>query len=82
PLPAGLSFSETLEEAGAEPSPAMPADVESAPEGPANPVDNVDGQAVDEAYELPPPKPEPGYSAVAPHIEASLLRLLDGLSLP
>ncbi|MBN0210596.1 GGDEF domain-containing protein, partial [Pseudomonas aeruginosa] len=24
----------------------------------------------------------PGYSAVAPHIEASLLRLLDGLSLP
>ncbi|MGN5727338.1 hypothetical protein ACNQOS_19110, partial [Acinetobacter calcoaceticus] len=32
--------------------------------------------------ELPPPIPEPGYSAVAPHIEASLLRLLDGLSLP
>ncbi|HEK1648477.1 diguanylate cyclase DgcP [Pseudomonas aeruginosa] len=82
PLPAGLSFSETLEEAGAEPSPAMPADVESAPEAPATPVDNLDGQAVDEAYELPPPIPEPGYSAVAPHIEASLLRLLDGLSLP
>ncbi|MCW5448469.1 GGDEF domain-containing protein, partial [Pseudomonas aeruginosa] len=37
PLPAGLSFSETLEEAGAEPSPAMPADVESAPEAPATP---------------------------------------------
>ena len=58
----------------------MPADVESAPEAPATPVDNLDGQAVDEAYELPPPIPEPGYSAVAPHIEASLLRLLDGLS--
>ncbi|HEP8328119.1 TPA: diguanylate cyclase [Pseudomonas aeruginosa] len=80
PLPAGLSFSETLEEAGAEPSPAMPADVESAPEAPATPVDNLDGQAVDEAYELPPPIPEPGYSAVAPHIEASLLRLLDDLA--
>ncbi|MCO3640002.1 diguanylate cyclase [Pseudomonas aeruginosa] len=82
PLPAGLSFSETLEDAGAESPPAVPADVESAPEAPATPVDNLDGQAVDEAYELPPPIPEPGYSAVAPHIEASLLRLLDGLSLP
>ncbi len=60
----------------------MLADVESAPEAPVTPVDNLDGQAVDEAYELPPPIPEPGYSAVAPHIEASLLRLLDGLSLP
>ncbi|HIE5146571.1 TPA: diguanylate cyclase [Pseudomonas aeruginosa] len=82
PLPAGLSFSETLEDAGAESPRAVLADVESAPEAPVTPVDNLDGQAVDEAYELPPPIPEPGYSAVAPHIEASLLRLLDGLSLP
>ncbi|WP_447744286.1 diguanylate cyclase [Pseudomonas nicosulfuronedens] len=29
-----------------------------------------------------PPRPEPGYSAVAPHIEASLLRLLDEMHLP
>lgn len=37
---------------------------------------------VDRAYELPPLIPEPGYNAVALHIEAGLLRLLDGLSLP
>ncbi|HIE1810477.1 TPA: diguanylate cyclase [Pseudomonas aeruginosa] len=82
PLPAGLRFSETLEDAGAEPSSAGPTDVEHAPEAPATPVGNLDEQTPDEAYELPPPMPEPGYSAVAPHIEASLLRLLDGLSLP
>ncbi|HCE6995772.1 diguanylate cyclase [Pseudomonas aeruginosa] len=82
PLPAGLRFSETLEDAGAEPSSSGPTDVEHAPEAPATPVDNLDEQTPDEAYELPPPMPEPGYSAVAPHIEASLLRLLDGLSLP
>lgn len=29
-----------------------------------------------------PPRPEPGYSAVAPHIEASLLHLLDEMHLP
>lgn len=29
-----------------------------------------------------PPRPEPGYSAVAPHIEASLLHLLDEMRLP
>ncbi|WP_374441310.1 GGDEF domain-containing protein [Pseudomonas panipatensis] len=34
-----------------------------------------------ERYALPP-MPEPGYSAVAPHIEASLLNLLDELQLP
>jgi diguanylate cyclase len=37
-------------------------------------------QAAD-PYSLPP-RPEPGYSAVAPHIEASLLRLLDEMHLP
>lgn len=35
----------------------------------------------DPAYALPP-APEPGYSAIAPHLEATLLRLLDDLSLP
>ncbi|MDF3931542.1 GGDEF domain-containing protein [Pseudomonas citronellolis] len=35
----------------------------------------------DQQYALPP-MPEPGYSAVAPHIEASLLHLLDELQLP
>ncbi|MDI3978868.1 diguanylate cyclase [Pseudomonas aeruginosa] len=49
PLPAGLSFSETLEDAGAESPPAVPADVESAPEAPATPVDNLDHQPQAEA---------------------------------
>ncbi len=35
----------------------------------------------DPAYALPP-VPEPGYSAIAPHLEATLLRLLDDLALP
>ncbi|TWI56565.1 diguanylate cyclase [Pseudomonas duriflava] len=35
----------------------------------------------DEAYSLPP-MPEPGYSTIAPHIEATLLHLLDELELP
>jgi diguanylate cyclase len=33
------------------------------------------------AFDLPPP-PEPGYSAIAPHIEATLIHLLDELQLP
>jgi diguanylate cyclase len=36
---------------------------------------------LDSSYALPQP-PEPGYSAVAPHIAASLNRLLDELELP
>ncbi|RFQ33692.1 GGDEF domain-containing protein, partial [Pseudomonas sp. ATCC 13867] len=41
------------------------------------------GEPADAAdrYALPP-RPEPGYSAVAPHIEASLLHLLDEMRLP
>lgn len=37
--------------------------------------------SADPAYALPP-VPEPGYSAIAPHLEATLLRLLDDLALP
>jgi len=40
----------------------------------------LDGEG-EQRYALPP-MPEPGYSAVAPHIEASLLHLLDQLQLP
>ncbi|WP_371370194.1 diguanylate cyclase [Pseudomonas sp. QL9] len=40
----------------------------------------LDGEG-EQRYALPP-MPEPGYSAVAPHIEASLLNLLDQLQLP
>ncbi|MEO4048005.1 diguanylate cyclase [Pseudomonas sp. CAU 1711] len=41
----------------------------------------VTGGAGDPAYALPE-RPEPGYSAVAPHIAESLLGLLDELELP
>lgn len=47
---------------------------------PAAPSETVATQA-DPAYALPP-VPEPGYSAIAPHLEATLLRLLDDLALP
>lgn len=40
-----------------------------------------DARQASDPYALPP-RPEPGYSAVAPHIEASLLRLLDEMHLP
>ncbi|MGE9760538.1 GGDEF domain-containing protein [Pseudomonas sp. PDM20] len=40
-----------------------------------------DARQANDPYALPP-CPEPGYSAVAPHIEASLLRLLDEMHLP
>ncbi|WP_145156104.1 GGDEF domain-containing protein [Pseudomonas oryzihabitans] len=47
---------------------------------PAAPSETIAAQA-DPAYALPP-VPEPGYSAIAPHLEATLLRLLDDLALP
>ncbi|WP_263258585.1 GGDEF domain-containing protein [Pseudomonas oryzihabitans] len=49
----------------------------------ARPDLSAEPQAVqaDPAYALPP-VPEPGYSAIAPHLEATLLRLLDDLALP
>lgn len=40
-----------------------------------------DARQANDPYALPP-RPEPGYSAVAPHIEASLLHLLDEMHLP
>ncbi|WP_439886977.1 GGDEF domain-containing protein [Pseudomonas sp. MBLB4123] len=41
----------------------------------------ADEPAADPEYALPSP-PEPGYSAIANHVEATLLRLLDELPLP
>ena len=41
----------------------------------------ADEPAADPEYALPSP-PEPGYSAIANHVETSLLRLLDELPLP
>lgn len=57
---------------------ALPLPAELIPSS-ARPV-LLDGEG-DQRYALPP-MPEPGYSAVAPHIEASLLNLLDQLQLP
>ncbi|MBU3058673.1 diguanylate cyclase [Pseudomonas indica] len=48
----------------------------SAADSPAPPSEPVDAE-----YALPP-SPEPGYSAIAEHVEATLLGLLDELSLP
>jgi diguanylate cyclase len=48
---------------------------------PPLPATEVSAVLPDPAYALPP-VPEPGYSAIAPHLEATLLRLLDDLALP
>ena len=47
----------------------------------STPVSLEPAASADPAYALPP-VPEPGYSAIAPHLEATLLRLLDDLALP
>lgn len=60
----------------ASPSPAAPATSPTVAEMPAAPL--AEG---DPAYALPE-IPEPGYSAVAPHIGESLTSLLDELELP
>ncbi|KTT31510.1 GGDEF domain-containing protein [Pseudomonas rhizoryzae] len=49
--------------------------------GESAPVSLEPAASADPAYALPP-VPEPGYSAIAPHLEATLLRLLDDLALP
>ncbi|MGE8496878.1 MAG: GGDEF domain-containing protein [Pseudomonas sp.] len=54
--------------------------VERAVEQPA-PVEAVAESTADPEYALPP-VPEPGYSAIASHVEATLLGLLDQLDLP
>ncbi|WP_295514550.1 diguanylate cyclase [uncultured Pseudomonas sp.] len=55
----------------------VPPAVETAPRT----AESASATAADPAYALPP-VPEPGYSAIAPHLEATLLRLLDDLALP
>lgn len=55
----------------------VPPAVETAPRT----AESAPATAADPAYALPP-VPEPGYSAIAPHLEATLLRLLDDLALP
>lgn len=44
-------------------------------------ADTTDATSDESHFDLPPP-PEPGYSAIAPHIEATLIHLLDELQLP
>ena len=67
----------TVEPAGRD----EPALLDSLPLPPGLFGTREDAQQANDPYALPP-RPEPGYSAVAPHIEASLLRLLDEMHLP
>jgi len=60
-----------------EPAPAQPSPILDE----STPVPLEPSASADPAYALPP-APEPGYSAIAPHLEATLLRLLDDLALP
>jgi diguanylate cyclase len=61
----------------AEGKPAIEAEPDSTPVAEEASLEQAD----ETAYDLPPP-PEPGYSAIAPHIEATLIHLLDELQLP
>jgi len=68
-----------------------PAELEAAVEEPSQFMESTEAEqskmataevTSDEShFDLPPP-PEPGYSAIAPHIEATLIHLLDELQLP
>ncbi|WP_286787243.1 MULTISPECIES: GGDEF domain-containing protein [unclassified Pseudomonas] len=68
-----------------------PAELEAAVEEPSQVMESTEAEqskmamaevTSDEShFDLPPP-PEPGYSAIAPHIEATLIHLLDELQLP
>ncbi|MCG7373160.1 diguanylate cyclase [Pseudomonas luteola] len=68
-----------------------PAELEAAVEEPSQVMESAEAEqskmataevTSDEShFDLPPP-PEPGYSAIAPHIEATLIHLLDELQLP
>lgn len=68
-----------------------PAELEAAVEEPSQVMESTEAEqskmataevTPDEShFDLPPP-PEPGYSAIAPHIEATLIHLLDELQLP
>lgn len=85
PLPSALLMpqpqSQSQDQAAAEPVAPLPTGVKPAVEEapPASVADGL-GQA-DPAYALPP-APEPGYSAIAGHVESSLLSLLEELPLP
>ena len=82
PLAASAAAAPT---ASAAPLEAAQPTTTDAPPPPAEPTQPVAEAATeptaDPAYALPP-VPEPGYSAIAPHLEATLLRLLDDLALP
>ncbi|WP_312271283.1 diguanylate cyclase [Pseudomonas sp.] len=65
-----------LEAAVEEPSQVMESAEAEQPE-----ADTTDATPDESHFDLPPP-PEPGYSAIAPHIEATLIHLLDELQLP
>jgi diguanylate cyclase len=82
PLDSGceLSAPAAVARVGTEPEPQSAAVVVPRAALTAETTASIQG-ADDPAYALPE-LPEPGYSAVAPHIGESLLGLLDGLELP
>lgn len=78
PLSSALLMPSPAAKAAAEPAAVAEAVQETVPEV------AVDDEAVAQAdpeYALPP-APEPGYSAIASHVEGSLLKLLEELPLP
>ena len=82
PLAASAAAAPTASAAPLEAAQPTTTDAPPPPAEPTQPVaESATEPTADPAYALPP-VPEPGYSAIAPHLEATLLRLLDDLALP
>lgn len=80
PLSSALLMPSPAAKVPAEPAVQSDALAEPAPQ-PANGVVAEAATQADPEYALPP-APEPGYSAIAGHVESSLLKLLEELPLP
>lgn len=78
PLSSALLMPSPAAKAAAEPAAVAEAVQEAVPEVA---VDDESMAQADPEYALPP-APEPGYSAIASHVEGSLLKLLEELPLP
>jgi len=81
PAPLPAQPVESIPPPAREEAAALAEPASSALDYPPSPAPEASPTSADPAYALPP-VPEPGYSAIAPHLEATLLRLLDDLALP